>query len=426
MESKDVSRRGFLTSSLAGASAFQIIKPGLVRGAGNEKLKAGLVGCGGRGTAAIQNVLNGTDNIEIVALADVFEDRLNDCLRKSKALSPALADRVKVDEDHRFIGFDGYKKVIESVDIVMLATYPAYRPLHFTAAVEAKKHIFCEKPFATDPVNLRKFMAAAKKSEELKLTVKSGAQRRSQAWYLDRYKRLKDGEFGDIVAMNANWVGSPVLNFNNAAMFPGKKRDPKWGDMEFQHRNWYSFAWICGDQIVEQHLHNIDVCNWYMGGHPVEVVASGGAAWRPREEEYGNIFDHVHADFAYANGVHMSSHCRQYNNAPQNVSERIVGTKGLIDSASLRNAQNAVDPYVQEHSDMMSSILGKGAYINEAMTVAESTMTCLMGREAAYSGQKVTWDMMMNSQLDILPKSFDYKDSVPVPPLPVPGVYKFV
>ena len=169
MESKDVSRRGFLTSSLAGASAFQIIKPGLVRGAGNEKLKAGLVGCGGRGTAAIQNVLNGTDNIEIVALADVFEDRLNDCLRKSKALSPALADRVKVDEDHRFIGFDGYKKVIESVDIVMLATYPAYRPLHFAAAVEAKKHIFCEKPFATDPVNLRKFMAAAKKSEELKL-----------------------------------------------------------------------------------------------------------------------------------------------------------------------------------------------------------------------------------------------------------------
>jgi predicted dehydrogenase len=426
MESKDVSRRGFLTSSLAGASAFQIIKPGLVRGAGNEKLKAGLVGCGGRGTAAIQNVLTGTDNVEIVALADVFEDRLNDCLRKSKALSPALADRVKVDDEHKFIGFDSYKKVIESVDIVMLATYPAYRPLHFAAAVDAKKHIFCEKPFATDPVNLRKFMAAAKKSEELKLTVKSGAQRRSQAWYLDRYKRLKDGEFGDIVALNANWAGSPVLNFNNAALFPGKKRDPKWSDMEFQHRNWYSFAWISGDQIVEQHLHNIDVCNWFMGGHPVEVIASGGASWRPREEEYGNIFDHVYADFVYANGVHMASHCRQYNNAPQNVSERIVGSKSVIDSASLRNAQNAVDPYVQEHSDMMASILGKGPYINEATTVAESTMTCLMGREAAYSGQKVTWDMMMNSQLDILPKSFDYKDKVPVPPLPVPGIYKFV
>jgi predicted dehydrogenase len=430
MEDNTVSRRSFLSTSVggsvAGAAAFQIIKPGLVRGAANEKLKAGLVGCGGRGTQAIENVLNGTDNVEIVALADVFEDRLEDCLRKSKALKPALAERVKVDAEHHFVGFDAYKKVIDSVDIVMLATYPAYRPLHFTAAVDAGKHVFCEKPFATDPVNLRKFMAAAKKSEELKLTVKSGAQRRSQAWYLDQYQRLKNGEIGEIVALNANWVGSPVLNFNNAALFPNRKRDPRWGDMEFQHRDWYSFVWISGDQIVEQHLHNIDVCNWFMGAHPVEAIASGGAAWRPREEEYGNIYDHLHADFVYANGVHMASHCRQYNNAPGNVSERIVGSKGLIDSASQRGARPSVDPYVQEHTDMMNSILGKGPYINEAMAVAESTMTCLMGREAAYSGQKITWDMMMNSQLDLLPKSFDYKTSVPVPPLPVPGVYKFV
>jgi predicted dehydrogenase len=426
MQQTSVTRRSFLASPVAGAAAFQIVKPHLVRGVGNEKLRAGLVGCGSRGTQAIQNILSGTDNVEIVALADVFEDRLEDCLRKSKALRPELANRVTVDPEHRFIGFDAYKKVIESVDIVMLATYPAYRPMHFEAAVEAKKHVFCEKPFATDPVNLRRFMAAAKKSEEWKLTVKSGAQRRSQAWYLDQYKRLKDGEIGEIVALNANWVGSPVLNFTNAALFPNQKRNPKWSDMEFQHRNWYSFVWLSGDQIVEQHLHNIDVCNWFMGTHPVEVIASGGAAWRPREEEYGNIYDHVHADFVYPNGVHMSSHCRQYRNAPSNVSERIVGAKGTIDSASLRNARPAVDPYVQEHTDMVNSILGKGPYINEAMAVAESTMTCLMGREAAYSGQKITWEMIMNSQLDLLPKSFDYKASVPVPPLPVPGVYQFV
>src|ERR1051325_7634874 len=183
MESSSVSRRSFLTSSVAGATAFQIVKPELVRGAGNEKLKAGLVGCGGRGTAAIQNILQGTDNVEIVALADVFEDRLEDCLKKSKALAPALSDRVRVDAEHRFTGFDAYKKVIASSDVVMLATYPAYRPMHFEAAVEARKHIFCEKPFATDAVNLRRFMAAARKSEDLKLTVKSGAQRRSQTWY---------------------------------------------------------------------------------------------------------------------------------------------------------------------------------------------------------------------------------------------------
>src|SRR5579872_2011652 len=422
----DISRRSLLSSSFA-ATAFTIIKPELVRGAGNEKLKYGLIGCGGRGTQAVQNVLTGCDNVEIVAMADIFEDKMEDCLRKSKALDPKLSDRFKVDAEHRFVGFEAFKKVLASdIDVVMLATPPAYRPMHFAAAVEAKKHIFCEKPMGTDPVNVRKYMAAAKKSEELKLTVKSGAQRRSQAWYLEQYKRVKDGEIGDIVALNANWVGTPVLQFNS---WPNKKRDPKWSDMEFQNRGWYSFVWICGDQIVEQHLHNIDVCNWFMGTHPVEVTASGGAAWRPREEEYGNIFDHIVADFVYPSGVHMTSHCRQYNVGQgnvANVSERIVGTKGVIDSAALRGAKLPFDPYVQEHMDMVNSILGKGPYLNESMAVAESTMTCIMGRESAYSGLKITWDMIMGSQEDLMPKSFEYKDSLAVPPLPVPGQYKFV
>ncbi|HEY1342581.1 MAG TPA: Gfo/Idh/MocA family oxidoreductase [Bryobacteraceae bacterium] len=425
MGNNPLSRRSFLTSSVASAAAFQIIKPELVRGAGNEKLKAGLVGCGGRGTQAVQNILTGCDNVEVVAMADLYEDRLEDSLRKSRALKPELANRVKVDAEHRFTGFDAYKKVIQSdVDIVMLATSPAYRPIHFEAAVEAKKHIFCEKPMGADPVNIRRYMAAAKKSEELKLTVKSGAQRRSQTWYLDQYKRLKDGSIGEIQAMYASWEGTPVLQFEK---WPNKKRDPKWSDMEFQNRGWYSFVWICGDQIVEQHLHNIDVCNWFMGGHPVEVVASGGAAWRPREEEYGNIYDHLAADFVYANGVHMSSRCRQYPGAGmyQAVGERIVGTKGVIDSFTLRGARLPFDPYVQEHIDMVNSILGKGPYLNEAMQVAESTMTCVMGREAAYSGKKITWDMIMNSQQDLLPKEFSETAKIPVPPLPVPGVYQF-
>jgi predicted dehydrogenase len=427
MQNEPVSRRGFLTTGLGGAAAFQIIKPELVRGAGNEKLKVGLVGCGGRGTQAVQNLLTGCDNVEIVALADVFEDRMEDSIRLNKALKPELSNRFKVDAEHRFVGFDSYKKLLASdIDIVMLATNPAYRPMHFEAAVAAKKHIFCEKPMGTDATGVRRMMAAATKARELKLTVKSGAQRRSQTWYLDKYKRVKNGEIGDIVHMNANWVGTPVLNFNNTKLFPNKKRDPKWGDLEWQQRNWYSFVWICGDQIVEQHLHNIDVCNWFKGGHPVEVVASGGAAWRPREEEYGNIYDHCSADFTYADGTHMSSYCRQYNNSAQNVSERIVGTKGVIDSAELRGAKLPFDPYVQEHIDMMNSILGKGPYINEAQEVAESTLTCIMGREAAYSGQKITWDMIMNSKQDLMPKNFDMKASFPVPPLPVPGVYKFV
>jgi predicted dehydrogenase len=409
------------------ATAFQIVKPELVRGQGNAKLKAGLIGAGARGTQAVQNILTGCDNVEVVAMADVFEDRLEGSLRQLQKLPPAIAERVKVDAEHRFVGFEAYKKVIGSeVDIIMLATYPAYRPMHFEAAVEAKKHIFCEKPFGTDAVNLRRFMAAAKKSEELKLTVKSGAQRRSQVWYVDQYKRFKNGEFGDAVAFNANWVGGPVLNFRR---FPNGKRPAGLGDMEWQHRNWYSYVWICGDQIVEQHLHNIDVCNWFMGTHPVEAVASGGAAWRPREEEYGNIYDHLYADFIYPNGAHMASHCRQFQGQGifNITSERIVGTKGVIDSGARGvSTRGGTDPYVQEHIDMVNSILGKGPYLNEAMAVAESTMTCIMGREAAYSGQRITWDMMMASQQDLLPKSFDYKASVPVPPLPVPGQYKFV
>ncbi len=426
MAQNAVSRRSFLTSAVAAASAFEIVRPEQVRGWADEKLKAGLVGCGGRGTQAVENILTGCDNVELVSMADVFEDRLEGSIRDLKRLPPRLADRVKVDAEHRFVGFDGYRKAIESgVDIVMLATPPGYRPMHFEAAVEARKHIFCEKPFATDAVNLRRFMAAAKKSEALKLTVKSGAQRRSQAYYLDQYRRVKAGEVGDIQALYAYWVGTPVLQFTN---WPNQKRDPKWSDMEFQNRGWYSFVWICGDQIVEQHLHNIDVCNWFMGAHPVEVVASGGASWRPREEEYGNIYDHLSADFVYPNGVHMASYCRQYpgKDVAQNVSERIVGSKGVIDTGSLRGVKPPFDPYVQEHIDMMSSILGKGPYINEAMAVAESTMTCIMGREAAYSGQRITWDMMMASQQDLLPKSFAYRDRLPVPPLPVPGKYKFV
>ena len=429
MNQEALSRRSFLTRAAVGASAFTIVAPELVRGAGNERLKAGLVGCGGRGTQAVENLLTGCPNVELVAATDLFEDRLEGSLKKNLALQPELASRVKVDAEHRFVGFEGYKKVLASdIDIVMLATPPAYRPMHFEAAVEAKKHIFCEKPFGTDAVNVRRFMAAAKKSEELKLTVKSGAQRRSQAWYLDQYKRLKDGEFGDIVGMYAHWIGSPVLQFNGNTFPPNHKRDPKWGDMEFQNRGWYSFVWICGDQVVEQHLHNIDVCNWFMGGHPVEVLASGGAAWRPREEEYGNIYDHLTAEFVYPNGVRMASHCRQFQGKGifNDVAERIACTKGAIDSAALRGAKLPVNPYEQEHIDMMNSILGKGPYINEAMAVAESTMTCIMAREAAYSGMKITWDMMMNSEQDLLPKNFDYKASFAVPPLPVPGQYKFI
>ncbi|MBI4908049.1 MAG: Gfo/Idh/MocA family oxidoreductase [Acidobacteria bacterium] len=425
MEQNPVSRRSFISkstgaSAAAGVTAFQIIRPELVRGQGKAKLKAGLIGCGGRGRQAVIDLMNGSENVEVVAMADIFEDKLEGNLKWMNAQHPQHASRIKVGPEHRFVGFEAYKKVIASdIDIVMLATPPGYRPMHFEAAIEAKKHVFCEKPFGTDPAGVRRFMAAARKSEELKLTVVSGAQRRFQPEYLDAYNKVKGGDIGDISALYAYWVGTPVIQ--------NQSRDPKYGDFEWEHRNWYSYVWICGDQVVEQHLHNIDVCNWFMGSHPVKVWAHGGRAWRPNEELYGNIYDHLTADFEYANGVRMSSHCRQYpRGSYQNVSEQIVGTKGRWDSRSLRGSQRGQNPYVLEHTALTNSIRGTGPYINHAMTVAESTLTCIMAREAAYTGEEITWERITNSKLDLQPKEFGYKLKIEPTPIPVPGKYKLI
>lgn len=450
MQSKpdSVTRRSFLGNSAAAASVYSIIKPELVRGAGAERLRVGLIGCGGRGTQAVANLLSGDANVELVAAGDIFEDRLNTCLTQLhdpkflqqnvqrvanftrqpvQGLVDSVNKRVTVDAEHRFIGFDAYKKVLASnIDVVMLCATPGYRPAHFEAAVEAKKHVFAEKPFGTDPVGVRRSMAAAKKSEEMKLTVMSGAQRRFQKEYVESVAKIKDGAIGDVVATYANWIGTPVLQFTGGT-WPGPKgqRDPKWSDMIWQNRNWYSFIWVCGDQVVEQHMHNIDVINWVMGTHPVRAIASGGAIWRPKSEPYGNIYDHLVTDFVYANGVHMTSHCRQFPSGSYgNVSELVVGTKGRSTCTNLGTP--GMDPYVQEHIEMCKSIRGDGPYINHAMAVAESTMTCVMARESGYSGREITWDMVMASNLDLQPKALEYDMKLETPPLPVPGQYKFV
>ncbi len=414
--SESISRRSFLGRAGAGVSAFTIGRPELVRGWAAAKLKAGVIGVGGRGTGAVRDILTGNPNVEVVAMADIFEDHLERNLAKLKS-NPQFADRVNVDPEHRFIGFDAYKKLIATdVDIVMLCTPPGWRPIHFEAAVEAGKHVFTEKPVATDPVGCRRFLAAARKAEEKKLTVMSGAQRRSSREYIETVQKIQDGAIGEILALYSNYLSGPVMH--------AKARDPKWGDMEWQHRNWYSFLWLCGDQIVEQHFHNIDFINWVMGTHPVRVVASGGAAWRPREELYGNIYDHLASDFVYPNGVHYSSHCRQYpQGCFRKVDDLIVGSKGRSNGMDM--GTKGINGQVQEHIDMVKSILGDGPYINHGMAVAESTMTCIMARESAYSGQEITWDMIMASQQDLMPKEFGYEVSLEPPPLPAPGTYKF-
>ena len=418
----------------------------LARGASaNGRLKAGIVGCGGRGTQAVANLLTGNEDVDLVAMADIFEDALEGSLNKLRnntaqyvtrdagitverggkqvqlsveELVKSIQPRIKVDPEHHFVGFDAFQKLINSdVDIVMLTTPPGYRPQHFEAAIKAGKHVFTEKPIATDPVGVRRFMAAVKLAEEKKLTVMSGAQRHADKPYMETVEKIHNGAIGEIVAVTSNYLSGPVFHAN--------ARDPKWSDMEWEHRNWYSFIWICGDQIVEQHFHNLDFMNWVMGAHPVSVVASGGAAWRTREELYGNIYDHMTSDFVYPNGVHLSSYCRQYPQGTfREVSDMIIGTKGRSNGLDL--GSKGINPYVQEHIDLVKSITGTGPYINQGMRVAESTMTAIMGRESAYSGTKVTWDMIMASQQDLQPKEFDYKMKREPIPLPVPGKYKFV
>jgi len=311
---------------------------------------------------------------------------------------------------------DAYQKLLASdIDIVMLCTPPGFRPMHFEAAINAGKHVFTEKPIATDPVGARRFIAAGKLAAERKLTVVSGAQRRAEREYVETVQKIHDGGIGDIAALYASYLSGPV--------FHADRRDPKWSDMEWQLRNWYSFNWICGDQVVEQHFHNLDFMNWVMGGHPVKVVASGGAAWRPREELYGNIYDHMTSDFTYANGVHLSSQCRQYpKGVYNNVSDLIVGTKGR--STGIDMGAKGINAYVQEHINMIRSIRGEGEYLNYSLQIAESTLTAIMARESAYSGQEIAWDQIMKSELNLMPRTLASDAKLDVAPLPVPGTYK--
>jgi len=443
-ETSDMSTTPSRRDLLAAASTLSLAQIPLVRAAGDGKLRAGIIGCGGRGTQAVTDMLVGTDNVELVAMADVFEDKLESSLKRLRAgdglkryagttvkrngqpktwtaedLMKEIPGRVQVAPENHFVGFDAYKKVVNSgVDIVMLTTPPGYRPMHFEAAIQAGKHVFTEKPIATDPVGCRRFMAAAKLATEKKLSVVSGAQRHAHLEYQQTVEKIKSGAIGDIRALYSHYLSGPVFHV--------QAREEKWADMEWQHRNWYSFVWICGDQIVEQHFHNIDFICWVMGTHPSKVVASGGISWRKGKELYGNIYDHMTSDFEFANGIRYSSHCRQYPRGTQNdVSDLIVGTKGVSNGLDL-TTEKGINPYVQEHSDLVNSIRGTGPYLNQGQSIAESTMTAIMGRESAYSGMAITWDQIMASQLDLMPKAFDYKLSMNPPELPEPGKYKFI
>ncbi len=373
-----------------------------------QALKAGVVGCGGRGTGAALNFLDAGSGLSIVAAADVFQDRIDGFRKKLME-----EKNVELDDSMCFTGFDAYKRLIDSgVDIVILATPPYFRPEHFQACVEARKHVFMEKPVAVDPVGARAVMAASKQAEAAGLCVVTGTQRRHQWSYNNVLAQVRAGMIGDIVATNVYWNQNKLWH---------NLQQPGWTEMEWMLRDWVNWTWLSGDHIVEQHVHNIDVSNWFVGAPPVEAVGMGSRLRRPT----GDCYDNFSVDFIYDKKVHMNSMCRQINDCANNVSEQIRGSKGytLTDSGGQHHiydfegnllyefnspvdAQGEPlenDPYVQEHIDLVAAIR-TGNQIVEAEETAKSVLTAIMGRQAAYTGKKVTWEEMMGSDLKIGPR----------------------
>jgi predicted dehydrogenase len=345
-----------------------------------------------------------------------------------------LGNSVDLPEDRCFAGLDAYEKVINSdANYIILATPPGFRPLHLQAAVAAGKNIFTEKPVGTDIAGIRKVLAAYEEAQKKGLHIAAGTQRRHQLGYVETMKRIHDGAIGDLTAMRAYWNGNGIWFHNRADL---AKLGVKDTDLAYQLYNWYHFVWTCGDHIVEQHVHNLDVCNWAMGNqYPVQANGMGARTVRSNKSGDpnidGHIFDQFAVDFVYANGVHMLSMCRQIPGTQSNVSEALVGTKGTCNPGSytinrqpvLTQDQRdaAVDPYIQEHTDLIDSIR-TGKPLNELHNVAMSTLTAIMGRHAAYTGKQVTWDFLLNkSKESLVPEKFDWNMSLPTVSVAVPG-----
>lgn len=409
-----LSRRQFLGSSAAAAGGLALAGTARVGWAApSDTLRVGLIGCGGRGTGAAKNCIESSPGVTITALADAFKDRLD-----------GAKGQFKVPDNRCFVGLDAFKQLLalDDVDMVILATPPAFRPAHFTLAVERNKHVFMEKPVAVCPAGIRQVIEAAKKSVEKKLSVVAGTQRRHEAKYVETMKRIHDGAIGEIVSAQCYWnMGSLWVH----------KRQPGESDVEWQLRNWLYFTWLSGDHICEQHVHNIDVINWAFNAMPELVHSIGGRQYRTGPE-FGNIYDHFGTEFEYANGVRTISMCKQIEGAQFQVSERVVGTKGVSNCAGVIEGEKAwryegpnPDPYVQEHADLIKSIRNSEG-LNEAQRVAESTLCAIMARESAYSRQQFKASWFQNKcTLDLRPaEGLKMTDSLAVAPVAVPGKYQ--
>lgn len=432
---KGLSRRDFMkkTTLAAGGGLFL---GGLPVGASayagaSETLKVAVIGCGGRGTGAANQVLN-VEGTKVVALHDAFRDRLDQCYN-SLAQRHAESGRLDVPEENKFVGFNGYEEAIALADVVILTAPPGFRPAHFESAVRQGKHIFAEKPMATDAPGVRSILDSARMAKEKNLNVVIGLQRRYQRNYLETVKRIHDGAIGDIIAGQIYW--------NDGGVWV-RERQPEWSEIEYQMRNWYYFTWICGDNILEQHIHNIDVANWFIEEYPATAQGMGGREVRTGKE-HGHIFDHHFVEFTYPGGAVIASQCRHIPNTFSRVAEQFQGTTGRVNTDAGNNAlirdlhgvirydhdgREDPNPYQQEIDDLFAAIRS-GNRIDDSDFGAKSTLAAIMGRMATYSGQMITWEQALNSDAQIVPDYVGWDMEPPILPdengyypVPIPGV----
>lgn len=400
------------------------LPPMLDRAPDGKKLKAGLVGCGDRGTGAALNFVAAGPNLEITALADVFDDKVRECRQK------LTKSKVNVPLKNCFTGFDAYKKLLETdLDVVILATPPHFRPEHLKACIIAGKHVFMEKPACVDPVGARSVMASSKKAESLGLTIISGTQRRHKRDYIETYRRVANGAIGNLISARAWWMQSHVW-------FRVRKKG--WSEMEYMIRNWNNFCWLCGDHILDTHVHNIDVINWFTGKHPVSAIGFGGRHRRLTGDQY----DFFNVDFDYGDAFHSQSTTRQIDGCENGIGEIIMGSEGYtncentifypdgtvkwkyeypLNENGVSSGVVKVSPYVQEHIHLVTAIRTNDP-VQEAEQTAVSTLTAIMGRISAYTGEKITWDEMMNSTLKLGPEEYKLEDVDMEIRIPTPGI----
>ncbi|NLS93150.1 MAG: Gfo/Idh/MocA family oxidoreductase [Planctomycetaceae bacterium] len=407
-------RRNFLKSTLA-ATAAASTTLSLARSshaAGSDKIKIGLIGCGGRGSGAAVNAMNAGPDVTLVAMADIFEDRVTGARQRLKELKP---DQVAVDDDHMFVGFDAYQKVIDSADVVLIAAASHFHPVYLKAAVAANKHVFCEKPHGLDVPGLKIAMAAGEEAKKKNLTLVSGLCWRYDLGVRETIKRVQDGAIGDVINVQENYLTRPYIL---------RERQPEWSEMYYQYQNWYHFNWLSGDQTAQQLIHSIDKGSWILGDVPPLKAWGMGGRQVCLDPKYGDQFDHFAVVFEYASGARMFGFCRDIPNCYNGTTDVVFGSKGqayLPTRCKITGATEweydgpKVSMYDQEHKELFDGIRS-GNYVNNTSYMFTSSMLAILAQMVCYTGKEITWEQAMQSTLDFTQKEYSFDAEPPVKP----------